>query len=120
MAARIYISGRPPVTNLYSSAVFIGWAVVAFCLIWEWLYRNGLATFLGSLLAFSSLVVAHSLAADGDTFTVLQAVSLAGGYVRVAAPALAQADQEAAQAAAELRNAAARLLHLAVRRARLG
>ena len=25
LAARIYISGRPPVTNLYSSAVFIGW-----------------------------------------------------------------------------------------------
>jgi polysaccharide biosynthesis/export protein ExoF len=52
--------------------------------------------------------------------TVLQAVSLAGGYVRVAAPALAQADQGAAQAAGELRNAAARLLHLTVRRARLG
>ena len=25
---RMYISGRPPVTNLYSSAIFIGWAVV--------------------------------------------------------------------------------------------
>ena len=25
LVARIYISGRPPVTNLYSSAVFIGW-----------------------------------------------------------------------------------------------
>ena len=28
LIARIYISGRPPVTNLYSSAVFIGWGVV--------------------------------------------------------------------------------------------
>src|SRR5688572_23888107 len=74
LIARIYISGRPPVTNLYSSAVFIGWGIVAYSLIWEWLSRNGLATFLGSLLGFASLVVAHSLAADGDTFTVLQAV----------------------------------------------
>ena len=30
LVARIYISGRPPVTNLYSSAVFIGWAGVLF------------------------------------------------------------------------------------------
>ena len=28
LSARIYISGRPPVTNLYSSAVFIGWGVI--------------------------------------------------------------------------------------------
>jgi len=28
--SRIYISGRPPVTNLYSAAVFIGWGVVVF------------------------------------------------------------------------------------------
>ncbi|RMG40868.1 MAG: hypothetical protein D6725_02575, partial [Planctomycetota bacterium] len=28
VVARMYISGRPPVTNLYSSAVFIGWAAV--------------------------------------------------------------------------------------------
>ena len=27
LLARMYISGRPPVTNLYSSAVFIGWGV---------------------------------------------------------------------------------------------
>ena len=74
LLARIYISGRPPVTNLYSSAVFIGWGIVLFCLVFESMYPKGLATFLGSLLGFASLVVAHSLAADGDTFTVLQAV----------------------------------------------
>ena len=28
LIARVYISGRPPVTNLYSSAVFIGWGIV--------------------------------------------------------------------------------------------
>ena len=39
---RIYISGRPPVTNLYSSAVFIGWACVLFALVFEPIYRLGL------------------------------------------------------------------------------
>ncbi len=74
LGARIYISGRPPVTNLYSSAVFIGWAMVLSCLVWERIYRDGIATFLASALGFSTLLIAHILAADGDTFTVLQAV----------------------------------------------
>src|SRR5205085_5866996 len=29
---RIYLQGRPPVTNLYSSAIFIGWGCVVTCL----------------------------------------------------------------------------------------
>lgn len=74
LLARIYISGRPPVTNLYSSAIFIGWAVVLGCLIWEWINKDGIATFLASLLGFSTLLIAHILAGDGDTFIVLQAV----------------------------------------------
>lgn len=74
LGARIYISGRPPVTNLYSSAVFIGWAVVLFCLIWERIHRDGIAIFLASALGFGTLLIAHMLAGDGDTFTVLQAV----------------------------------------------
>jgi len=73
LLARMYISGRPPVTNLYSSAVFIGWGVVVLGLLYELFYRNGIGNVIGSVLGFGSLVVAHNLA-DGDTFTVLQAV----------------------------------------------
>jgi ABC-type transport system involved in cytochrome c biogenesis permease subunit len=73
--ARVYISGRPPVTNLYSSAVFIGWGVVVLAVGFEWLYRNGMGNAVASALGFASLLVAHSLAAGGDdTFKVLQAV----------------------------------------------
>src|SRR6185503_13333149 len=32
LGLRMYIQGRPPVTNLYSSAVFIGWGCVLLCL----------------------------------------------------------------------------------------
>ncbi len=74
LIARIYISGRPPVTNLYSSAVFIGWGCVVLALILEVIYRMGIGNIVASVAGFITLVIAHFLAGDGDTFTVLQAV----------------------------------------------
>jgi ABC-type transport system involved in cytochrome c biogenesis permease subunit len=74
LIARIYISGRPPVTNLYSSAVFIGWAAVLFALVYEYVYRRGLGNLLASIVGFPTLFIAYWLAGDGDTFMVLQAV----------------------------------------------
>lgn len=74
LVARIYISGRPPVTNLYSSAVFIGWGCVAFGLMIEILFGLGIGNIIAATIGFASLFIAHNLAADGDTFFVLQAV----------------------------------------------
>lgn len=74
LIARIYISGRPPVTNLYSSAVFIGWGCVVLGLMLERIYRLGVGNVLASIAGFATLLIAHFLAGDGDTFTVLQAV----------------------------------------------
>lgn len=74
LVARIYISGRPPVTNLYSSAVFIGWAAVLFALVYEYVYRRGLGNLLAAVVGFPTLFIAYNLAGDGDTFMVLQAV----------------------------------------------
>lgn len=73
LTARIVLQGRPPVTNLYSSAVFIGWVVVLLTLFLEWLYRNGLGVLLGAVIGFVTLVIAHNLAA-GDTMQMMQAV----------------------------------------------
>src|ERR1035438_9770240 len=39
IVARMWLEGRPPVTNLYSSALFIGWGSVALCLVLERLNR---------------------------------------------------------------------------------
>ncbi|MEZ5951366.1 MAG: cytochrome c biogenesis protein CcsA [Planctomycetaceae bacterium] len=72
--ARIHISGRPPVTNLYSSAVFIGWAVVLMGIAFESIYKLGIGNVLAGVAGFASLWIAHGLAGDGDTFKVLQAV----------------------------------------------
>lgn len=74
LVARIYISGRPPVTNLYSSAVFIGWAAVLFALLYEMIARIGVGNLLAAAIGFPTLLVAYHLAGDGDTFRVLQAV----------------------------------------------
>jgi cytochrome c-type biogenesis protein CcsB len=74
LIGRMYISGRPPVTNLYSSAVFIGWGTVLLGLIFEAVYRRGVGNVLAGLTGLSSLHIAWVLSLDADTFTVLQAV----------------------------------------------
>ncbi|GIX03739.1 MAG: cytochrome c biogenesis protein [Planctomycetaceae bacterium] len=74
LVSRMYISGRPPVTNLYSSAVFIGWGVAGFGLLLHIFFRHGISTIVGTIAAFITLGIANHLSTDGDTFTVLQAV----------------------------------------------
>lgn len=74
LVARIVLSGRPPVTNLYSSAIFIGWGCILFCLIMERAHRTGLLTLIGGAAGFLTLLVAAALAGDGDTMAVLVAV----------------------------------------------
>ena len=73
IGARMWLQGRPPVTNLYSSAVFIGWVSVLLALILEWFFRNGLNTLLAALIGCVTLIIAHNLAA-GDTMEMMQAV----------------------------------------------
>jgi ABC-type transport system involved in cytochrome c biogenesis permease subunit len=73
LAARIYLTGRPPVVNLYSSAVFIGWACVLAGLGLESLHRMGIGNLAASLAGALTLMVAYGLD-TGDTMHVLQAV----------------------------------------------
>jgi cytochrome c-type biogenesis protein CcsB len=74
LAARVAISGRPPVTNLYSSAVFVGWGCVGIGLLLELVSRLGIGNLVAAVSGIGTLIVAHFLAADGDTIRVLQAV----------------------------------------------
>lgn len=74
LVSRMYISGRPPVTNLYSSAVFIGWGCVVLGMILETVYRLGVGNVIAAVTGFFALGIAHFLSGDGDTFVVLQAV----------------------------------------------
>jgi cytochrome c-type biogenesis protein CcsB len=71
---RMALEGRPPVTNLYSSAIFIGWATVVLGVIVERIYRVGIGILVGSLAGFVTLLIAHNLALGGDTMEMLRAV----------------------------------------------
>jgi ABC-type transport system involved in cytochrome c biogenesis permease subunit len=74
LAARIILQGRPPVTNLYSSAVFVGWAAVILGLIVERMYRKGFGTAVAALAGFATLIVAQNLGTEGDTMEMMRAV----------------------------------------------
>jgi ABC-type transport system involved in cytochrome c biogenesis permease subunit len=62
------------VTNLYSSAVFIGLGAVLFCMISEYFFRNGIAIVVGCVGGFLTLIIAHMLSFSGDTLEMMQAV----------------------------------------------
>jgi ABC-type transport system involved in cytochrome c biogenesis permease subunit len=74
LASRIYISGYPPVTNLYSSAIFIGWGCVGLGIILEAIFKLGVGNLLAAVAGFLTLLIAHFLSLDGDTMQVMQAV----------------------------------------------
>jgi ABC-type transport system involved in cytochrome c biogenesis permease subunit len=74
IATRMWLEGRPPVTNLYSSALFVGWGSVGLCLLLEHWYRNGVATAAASAVGFACLQIAGSLELSGDTMEMMRAV----------------------------------------------
>ncbi len=71
--ARIYISGKAPVVNLYSASIFIGWVTVVVSLVMEYIYKIGIANLVGALIGACTLSVAGFLDTN-DTMAVLQAV----------------------------------------------
>jgi ABC-type transport system involved in cytochrome c biogenesis permease subunit len=71
---RMYLEGRPPVTNLYSSAIFIGWGACLFGIFLERLFKGGLGLVVAGFIGFATLIIAHHLALSGDTMEMLQAV----------------------------------------------
>jgi ABC-type transport system involved in cytochrome c biogenesis permease subunit len=78
---RMVLERRPPVTNLYSSAIFIGWGAVVLGMILERFYRDGIGTVVASVIGFATLIIAHNLgvganltSSGGDTMIMLRAV----------------------------------------------
>ncbi|MCG3148377.1 MAG: Cytochrome c biogenesis protein CcsA [Verrucomicrobiae bacterium] len=71
---RMVLEGRPPVTNLYSSAIFIGWGACVLGLILERIFKIGLGSATAGLAGFITLLIAHNLALGGDTMEMLRAV----------------------------------------------
>jgi ABC-type transport system involved in cytochrome c biogenesis permease subunit len=79
LLARMYLMDRPFVfvTNLYSSAVFIGWAAVLGGLVLELIFRNGIGLVSGAVTGGATAIIAHNLlatAGNADSLEMLQAV----------------------------------------------
>lgn len=74
IATRMWLEGRPPVTNLYSSALFVGWAAVGLCIVLEAIYKNAVGIVVGGVIGFCTLLIAHHLALGGDTLEMMRAV----------------------------------------------
>ena len=73
ICARMILHGYPPVTDLYSSAVFIGWGAALSGLLLEHRLRDGLSLAGASFAGFAALCAAHGIAGPG-TPEALQAV----------------------------------------------
>jgi ABC-type transport system involved in cytochrome c biogenesis permease subunit len=71
---RMVLEGRPPVTNLYSSAIFIGWGACILGMVLERFYKDGVGIVVASTIGFVTLVIAHNLSLGGDTMIMLRAV----------------------------------------------
>ena len=71
---RMYLEGRPPVTNLYSSAIFIGWGSCLLGMVLERIFRGGIGLVVSGFIGFVTLIIAHHLALSGDTMEMLRAV----------------------------------------------
>ncbi|MBV8141851.1 MAG: cytochrome c biogenesis protein CcsA [Verrucomicrobia bacterium] len=81
LMTRMYLQGRPPVTNLYSSAIFVGWASVLLCIVLERCYKNGIGSVCGAVIGFVTLLIAQNLQLDGDTLEMLRAVLDTNGWL---------------------------------------
>ena len=78
---RIYLEGRPPVTNLYSSAVFVGWGSVLLGILLERLFKNGIGSATAAMIGSITLLIAHHLSMGGDTMEMLRAVLDSNGWL---------------------------------------
>ncbi|MBI4387872.1 MAG: cytochrome c biogenesis protein CcsA [Candidatus Omnitrophica bacterium] len=58
---RILISGRPPVTNMYESVIWVAWGVVLFSLILWFVYKSSLIPTVAASVAVLALVIGDSL-----------------------------------------------------------
>lgn len=71
---RMIIMGRPPMTNLYSTFLFVSWMCVVLGLIVEWMQKNALGSVLASFCGLSLLMFSARYVLSGDSLGVVVAV----------------------------------------------
>ncbi len=71
---RMLIMGRPPVTTLYESVIFVSLIIVFMAIFLEYFRKDGLGIIAGSVSGAILHFVGFSYASDGDTLGMLVAV----------------------------------------------
>jgi cytochrome c-type biogenesis protein CcsB len=61
MTLRVLISGRPPVTNMYESVVWVAFGAVLFALVFEAIYKVRVFAACASFLAVACLILADNV-----------------------------------------------------------
>ena len=63
---RMWLHDRPPVTNLYSTGIFVAWGAVGLGILLERVWKNGIGAVATGITGFVSLIVAHNLGLSGE------------------------------------------------------
>ena len=71
---RMQIMGRPPVSTLYESVIFVSFIILLLAVTLEYFRADGIGIFIGSVSGSILHFVGFSYAADGDTLGMLVAV----------------------------------------------
>jgi len=71
---RMIIMSRPPISTIYETVIFVGFVIVLFSIVIEFLRKDGLGVFIGSISGALLHYVGFGYAADGDTLEMLVAV----------------------------------------------
>ena len=71
---RMQIMGRPPVSTLYESVIFVSFVLLLLAIILENFRKDGLGVFVGSVGGSILHFIGFSYASDGDTLGMLVAV----------------------------------------------
>ena len=71
---RMIIMSRPPISTIYETIIFVGFVIVLFSVVIEYIRKDGLGIFIGSISGSLLHYVGFGYAADGDTLEMLVAV----------------------------------------------
>jgi ferredoxin-NADP reductase/ABC-type transport system involved in cytochrome c biogenesis permease subunit len=74
LVVRVLVTGRPPVTSLYTSFVFVAWVAMALGLYLRLARNEDLGLVVGTVGGILLTLLSSKFAAEGDQLGVLQAV----------------------------------------------
>lgn len=58
---RVYLTGRPPVSNMYESVIWVSWGTILFAFFFEWKQKSRVILLAGAIVATFCNIVADSV-----------------------------------------------------------